>query len=166
MTDRHHPDPTERERLTEQDLAIATLVGRYVERRESGRPSCAHDLLVVAAECGDIAVDALRTVLACYEAMRTCEEPHAGTLGRVAMTASDDSSPTVTEVVRFEDLPPGSRGTRRAIARWSDGSESEALTWYADEIMICEGDHGNSRLMALGSRSPRRQRHRARVTGT
>jgi len=82
------------------------------------------------------------------------------------MTAPDDSSPTVTEVVRFEDLPPGSRGTRRAIARWSDGSESEALTWYADEIMICEGDHGNSRLMALGSRSPRRQRHRARVTGT
>ena len=82
------------------------------------------------------------------------------------MTAPDDSSPTVTEVVRFEDLPPGSRGTRRAIARWSDGSESEALTWYADEIMICEGDHGNSRLMALGSRSPRRQRHRARMRGT
>jgi hypothetical protein len=41
----------------------------------------------------------------------------------------------------------GSRGTRRAIARWSDGTESEALTYYADEILICEGDHGNSRLM-------------------
>jgi hypothetical protein len=43
------------------------------------------------------------------------------------------SNPTliVTEVVRLEDLPPGSRGTRRAIARWSDGTESEALTWYA-----------------------------------
>jgi hypothetical protein len=52
------------------------------------------------------------------------------------------SNPTliVTEVVRLEDLPPGSRGTRRAIARWSDGTESEALTWYADEILICEGD--------------------------
>jgi hypothetical protein len=49
-------------------------------------------------------------------------------------------SPIVTEVVRFEDLPPGSRGTRRAIARWSHGTESEALTWYADEILICEGD--------------------------
>ena len=49
-------------------------------------------------------------------------------------------SPIVTEVVRFEDLPPGSRGTRRAIARWSDGTVSEALTWYADEILICEGD--------------------------
>ena len=29
-----------------------------------------HDLLAVAAEFGDAAVDALRTVLACYEAMR------------------------------------------------------------------------------------------------
>jgi hypothetical protein len=58
------------------------------------------------------------------------------------MSASNPS-PIVTEVVRFEDLPPGSpgsRGTRRAIARWSDGTESEALTWYADEILICEGD--------------------------
>jgi hypothetical protein len=50
------------------------------------------------------------------------------------------NSPIVTEVLRFEDLPAGSRGTRRAIARWSDGTESEALTWYADEILICEGD--------------------------
>jgi hypothetical protein len=64
------------------------------------------------------------------------------------MSAPADSSPIVTEVVRFEDLPLGSRGTRRAIARWSDGSESEALSWYADEILICEGDHGNRRLMS------------------
>jgi hypothetical protein len=28
-----------------------------------------HDLLAVAAEFGDTAVDALRTLLACYEAM-------------------------------------------------------------------------------------------------
>jgi hypothetical protein len=33
------------------------------------------------------------------------------------MTAPADSSPTVTEVVRFEDLPLGSRGTRRAVVR-------------------------------------------------
>ena len=55
------------------------------------------------------------------------------------MSASNPR-PIVTEVVRFEDLPPGSRRTRRAIARWSDGTESEALTWYADEILICEAD--------------------------
>lgn len=32
------------------------------------------------------------------------------------MSAPDDSSPIVTEVVCFEDLPLGSRSTRRAIA--------------------------------------------------
>ena len=74
MIDRHHPDPAERAELTEQDLAIATLVGRYVERREAGQPPCAHDLLAVAAEFGDTAVDALRTVLACYEAMRASDD--------------------------------------------------------------------------------------------
>jgi hypothetical protein len=55
------------------------------------------------------------------------------------MSASD-TSPTAVEVMRFEDLPLGSRGSRRAIVRWSDGSEGEALSWYADEILICEGD--------------------------
>jgi hypothetical protein len=74
MTDRHHPDPTEHEQLTERDLAIATLVGRYVERREHDQAPCAHDLLALAAEFGDTAVDALRTVLAYYEAMRASDE--------------------------------------------------------------------------------------------
>ena len=73
MIDRHHPDPADRAELTEQDLAVATLVGRYVERRETGHPPCAHDLFAVAAEFGATAVDALRTVLACYEAMRASE---------------------------------------------------------------------------------------------
>ncbi len=70
MIDRHHPDATNRAELTDQDLAIASLVGRYIERRESGQPPRTHDLFAVAAEFGDTAVDALRTVLACYEAMR------------------------------------------------------------------------------------------------
>ena len=67
MIEPHHADRAE---LTEKDLAVAALVGRYIERREAGQPPCAHDLFAVAAEVGDIAVDALRTVLACYEAMR------------------------------------------------------------------------------------------------
>jgi len=50
------------------------------------------------------------------------------------------TSPIVAEVVRFEELPLGSRGSRRVMVRWSDGSEGEALRWYADEILICEGD--------------------------
>jgi hypothetical protein len=74
MIDRRHPDPAERAELTEQDLAIATLVSRYVERREAGQSPCTHDLLAVAAEFGDSAVDALRTVLVCYEAMRTSDD--------------------------------------------------------------------------------------------
>ena len=74
MIERHHPDPAERDKLTERDLAIATLVGRYVERREAGQPPCAHDLLAIAAEFGNTAVENLRTVLACYEAMRASDD--------------------------------------------------------------------------------------------
>jgi hypothetical protein len=47
---------------------------------------------------------------------------------------------TVEQVVRFEDLPFGSTGSRRAVVRWSDGTEGEALRWYQDEILVCEGD--------------------------
>jgi hypothetical protein len=70
MSDAHHPDPARRVELTEQDLAIATLVGRYIERRERDEAPCVHDLLAVAAEFGETTIDALRTLLACYEAMR------------------------------------------------------------------------------------------------
>lgn len=66
--DAHEPQ------LSEQDLAIAALVGRYLERRESGGAPCAHDLIAVASEFGDAAVDQLRTVLIFYEAMRAGED--------------------------------------------------------------------------------------------
>lgn len=74
MTDRHCPGPPERAELTEQDLAIATLVGRYIERREQGDAGRVLDLLAIAAEFGDAAVDELRTVLVFYEAMRASED--------------------------------------------------------------------------------------------
>lgn len=64
--------------------------------------------------------------------------------------------PIVEKMVRFQDLPLGSVGARRAIVRWSDGTQGAAMSWYADEIPVCEGDHGNSRLM-----SPRAEMHRA-----
>ncbi len=70
MIDRDHPEPVE---LTKQDLAIAALVGRYIERREHHEAPSVHDLLAAAAEFGDTAHDVLRTVLACYEAMRASE---------------------------------------------------------------------------------------------
>jgi hypothetical protein len=48
--------------------------------------------------------------------------------------------PVVEEVLRFENLPLGSAGSRRAIVRWSDGTESVAATFYADEVLFSEGD--------------------------
>jgi hypothetical protein len=71
------------------------------------------------------------------------EEPALDALtgkGRLSAVSSRTSQPIVEEVLRFENLPLGSAGTRRAIVRWSDGTESEALTFYSDEILICEGD--------------------------
>jgi len=54
--------------------------------------------------------------------------------------SSELADPVVEEILRFENLPAGQGGTRRAIVRWSDGSESTALSWYADELLISEGD--------------------------
>lgn len=51
-----------------------------------------------------------------------------------------ERSPTVEEVVRFEGLPFGEAGSRRAVARWSDGSVSEAIRWDPDELLFSEGD--------------------------
>jgi len=61
-----------------------------------------------------------------------------------------------TDPRTLPNLAAGELGSRRALVLWSDGSEGEALRWYGDEILICEGDHGNSRLM-----SPRAEMHRA-----
>jgi hypothetical protein len=55
--------------------------------------------------------------------------------GKLAAVAGSESAPIVEEVLRFEALPLGSMATRRAIVRWSDGVESEALTRYSDEVL-------------------------------
>lgn len=60
--------------------------------------------------------------------------------GRLSPVSSRAPEPIVDQVLRFEDLPLGSAGTRRAIVRWSDGTESVAMTWYGDEILVSEGD--------------------------
>jgi hypothetical protein len=148
MTERQHPDPAERPEITEQDLAIAALVGRYIERREHHETPSVHDLLAAAAEFGDDAVDVLRTVLACYEAIsadgdgahRVRSQGHVPDADSRGAKHASETSPTVVEVLRLENLPLGSRGSRRAVVRWSDGSEGEALAWYADEIQIDEHD--------------------------
>jgi hypothetical protein len=59
---------------------------------------------------------------------------------RVSHSGEPEAVPTVESVLRFEDLPVGETGSRRAVVRWSDGTEGEALRWYADEVLVCEGD--------------------------
>ena len=44
-------------------------------------------------------------------------------------------APIVEVVLRFEDLPPGSLASRRAVVRWSDGTQGEAVRFYQDEVL-------------------------------
>ena len=46
----------------------------------------------------------------------------------------------VVEVVAIEQLPVGANASRRAVVRWSDESQGEALRWFDDEILFSEGD--------------------------
>jgi hypothetical protein len=48
--------------------------------------------------------------------------------------------PVIVEVIAIEPLPADARGSRRAVVRWSDGTVGEALRWYDDEVLFCEGD--------------------------
>jgi hypothetical protein len=50
----------------------------------------------------------------------------------------------VVEVVAIEQLPAGANASRRALVRWSDGTESEALRWFNHEILFSEGDWRSS----------------------
>jgi hypothetical protein len=79
----------------------------------------------------------------------------SNTLGPVPESPSE---PIVVEVVRFDDLPLGSPASRRAIVRWSDRTEGQALAWYSDEILICEGDLVGKTMAELRSLHFRRDR--------
>jgi hypothetical protein len=59
---------------------------------------------------------------------------------RLSGMSSELDEPVIDGVLRFENLPLAEGGSRRAIVRWSDGSESAAVTWYPDEILLSEGD--------------------------
>ena len=62
-----------------------------------------------------------------------------GAPAKIGSISVNPGNPIVEEVLRLEDLPPGSLGSRRAIVRWSDGTEGEAVRYYADEVLISEG---------------------------
>jgi hypothetical protein len=77
---------------------------------------------------------------------------------RLSAMHTRPSEPIVEEVLRFEDLPIGSAGTRRAVVRWSDGTEDAPMTWYDDEILVCEGDlvgHTRAEIRSLHFRRDR-----------
>jgi hypothetical protein len=74
-----------------------------------------------------------------------------------------EQNPTVEEVVRFEGLPFGEVGSRRAVARWSDGSVSEAIRWAPDELLFCEGDLVGKTREQIRSLHSRRDSHRPQV---
>ena len=53
----------------------------------------------------------------------------------IRSTSMHTDEPIVEEVLGFEQLPPGSPGSRRAIVRWSDGTVGEGITFYDDEVL-------------------------------
>jgi hypothetical protein len=66
--------------------------------------------------------------------------PRKATVSGFRVVRVNGARPVVEEVLRFEDLPLGALASRRAVVRWSDGTESECARWYADEVLISEGD--------------------------
>jgi hypothetical protein len=50
------------------------------------------------------------------------------------------ADPVVTELLAIEPVALDEPGSRRALVRWSDGTTSEALRFYDDEVLFCEGD--------------------------
>jgi hypothetical protein len=47
--------------------------------------------------------------------------------------------PTVVEVLRVEE-PADGEGRRRVVVGWSDGATGIALSYFADEALLSEGD--------------------------
>jgi hypothetical protein len=81
-----------------------------------------------------------------------------GVPAKIGSISVNPGNPIVEEVLRFEDLPLGSLASRRAIVRWSDGSEGEAIRYYSDEVLISEGDLVGKSREAIRSLHFRRDR--------
>lgn len=147
--------------LAEAITAEADMIAGYAEpalldspdqaQRATLRDQIICDMTRALVGVGDeyLAPDGVRYSLV-HESMRDTDT--------LCSVHSEVDEPVVDEVLRFEDLPVGSAGSRRAIVRWSDGTESAALTFYADEILFCEGDligKTQSQINALHSRRDR-----------
>jgi len=49
------------------------------------------------------------------------------------------AEPTIVEVLRIEE-PDAGAGRRQVIVRWSDGSVGRGVSYFADEVLVSEGD--------------------------
>jgi hypothetical protein len=64
--------------------------------------------------------------------------------------------PTVSELVECRALPLDVPGSRSLVVRWSDGTTSEAVRFYADGILFSEGGlAGKARAESGALRQPR-----------
>jgi hypothetical protein len=81
-----------------------------------------------------------------------------GVPAKIGSISVNPGNPIVEEVLRFEELALGSLANRRAVVRWSDGTEGEAIRYYSDEVLICEGDLSGKTREAIRSLHFRRDR--------
>lgn len=127
------PDAIAIEAETIADYAGPEMLISPVRRgREELRERVVDEMTEALVDVGDtyLAPDGVRYSLSDEEGLDLGADG-----GRLGAMAAEDQRPTVVEVLRFEDLPPGSLASRRAIVRWSDGTEGEAVRFYADEVL-------------------------------
>ena len=151
------------ESLTDAIRAEAEIIAAYAGADLLESPDQAHrdalrdrltvEMTAALAQIGDQYRSPDGVLYSLTEAPAVDPRAHEVSLTPVSSPAP---GPIVDEVLRFEDVQLGSLGTRRAVVRWSDGTASEAITWYADEILICEGDHGKDSQTAAVPALPQR----------
>jgi hypothetical protein len=127
---------------TEADT-IANLAGAELLEQPTG--VCRNALrLRVVQEMTDALVSSGDTYTApdgvAYELINQAQPEGSLEQDTLDPVSATPPNPVVDEVLCFESLPVGSSADRRAIVRWSDGTEGQALAWYSDEILVCEGD--------------------------
>ena len=100
--------------------------------RDALRERIISEMTAALVCAGDIYQAPDGVVYALHDEVESATGDHADTLDDVSSEVED---PVVEQVLRFENLPLAQGGTRRAIVRWSDGSESPAVSWYPDEVL-------------------------------
>jgi hypothetical protein len=161
----------------------ASCVGRFLAQRSiSGSRVLLIDDVVTSGYQAREAIRALRAAGArdwrvVAVARATAVPGDAGSRARSGICSADREEPdchepdhcgvsydhpiadrVIHEIIAFEALQQTAPGSRRAVVRWSDGAVGEALRWYDDEVLFCEGDLIGRSEAALRSLHFRRDR--------